>query len=126
MAYSERVHVTIDHKGRIFLNQKALKMMGSPLAVYLYYNREKDMIILEPTDALRAKPAFLLKDTQGTGKTIWANPFCRHFNIKLPGTVRFIMPDTDAVGRMYLKLRETVNAGVGPRPRKKKQGTAGG
>lgn len=38
-------------------------MMGRPLAVYLYFNRPKDMIILEPTQALNGNNAFLLKDT---------------------------------------------------------------
>ena len=57
-AYTERVHVTIKSGGAIFLNQKAHKMMGRPKAVYLYYNRPKDMIILEPTEALTANNAF--------------------------------------------------------------------
>lgn len=120
VAYSERVHVTINRKGKIFLNQKAHKLMGSPLAVYLYYNREKDMIILERTDALRARDAFLLREVPGTGRCIWANSFCKHFRIRVEGTVRFHNLEVDAVGRMFLKLRDTVNVSVGPRTRKKK------
>ena len=119
VAYGERVHVTINRKGKIFLNQKAHKMMGGPLAVYLYYNREKDMIIIENTDALRANAAFLVKGTPQTGRCIWANPFCKHFGIHVEGTVRFIKPEVDAVGRMYLKLSETVNSPGPRRPRKK-------
>ena len=116
-AYGERVHVTIDTRGSIFLNQKAHAMMGRPVSVYLYYNRPKDMIILEPTAASTSTNAFLLK-TDGstmTGRRVYANPFCKHFGIRPDSTLKFIAPETDAVGRMYLKLSETVNVTRGSR-----------
>ena len=121
--FRERAHVTLNYRGAIFLNQKAHAMMGRPLAVYLYYNREKDMIILERTDALRANEAFTLRETGGGGKGryLQANPFCKHFRIKVEGTVRFLHPEVDAVGRMYLKLRDTVTVSrLNPTKRKKK------
>ena len=109
-AYSERVHVTIDQKGSIFLNQKAHALMGRPISVYLYYNRPRDMIILEPTQASTSNNAFLLKSdgSSMTGRRIFANPFCKHFGIKPDSTLKFMHPETDAVGCMYLKLSETV------------------
>jgi hypothetical protein len=116
--YSERVHVTIKSGGAIFLNQKAHKMMGRPLAVYLYYNRQKDMIILEPTQATTGHAAFLLKDANHSARLIYANPFCKHFGIRIRGTLRFIEPAVDAAGRMYLKLNETVTVSRGPRPKR--------
>lgn len=119
--YQERVHVTIDHNGKIFLNQKAHKMVGKALAVYLYYNRQKDSIILEPTDALTASNAFSLKESGYGARVIYANPFCKHFNIRIKGTVKFIHPTKDAVGRLYLKLSETINVSLGKRPRKKRK-----
>jgi hypothetical protein len=120
-AYGERVHVTIDRTGAIFLNQKAFAMMGRPVAVYLYFNRPKDMIILEPTSASTSGNAFLMKDAGGrhTGRRVQANPFCKHFGIKHDSTHKFIRPEVDAVGRMYLKLSETVIVARGKRPRKK-------
>jgi hypothetical protein len=123
VAHRERVHVTINSRGAIFLNQKAHATMGRPLAVYLYYNREKDMIILERTDALRAREAFLLREIghKGLGRYIHANPFCKHFRIKVEGTVRFLHPEVDAVGRLYLKLRDTITVSrLNPTKRKKK------
>jgi hypothetical protein len=106
--FGERIHVTINHKGTIFLNRKAHAMMGRPLSVYLYYNRPKDMIILEPTQAVTAMNAFSLKDgKKQAGRRVAANPFCRHFGIRPEGTLKFIAPEADAVGRMYLKLSET-------------------
>jgi hypothetical protein len=113
--YRERVHVTIKSGGAIFLNQKAHKMMGRPKAVYLYYNRPKDMIILEPTEALTSNNAFLLKDAQHSARLIYANPFCKHFGIKIKGTLQFLTPTIDAVGRLYLKLHETITVSRGPR-----------
>jgi hypothetical protein len=120
-AYGERVHVTIDTRGSIFLNQKAHAMMGRPPAVYLYFNRPMDMIILEPTQSLTSNNAFLLKTDGSTmsGRRVYANPFCKHFGIKLDTTQKFISPDTDAVGRMYLKLSETIVVSRGPRPKSK-------
>jgi len=119
-AYGERVHVTIDQKGSIFLNQKAHALMGRPQGVYLYYNRPKDMIILEPTQAVTSNNAFLLKDDGSTksGRRVFANPFCKHFGIRPDSTLKFINPEADAVGRMYLKLAETVIVDRGPRRKK--------
>ena len=120
VAYSERVHVTISPKGAIFLNQKAHKMMGSPQAVYLYFNRPKDMIVLEPTSALTANNAFLLKENAGVpGRRIYANPFCKNFGIRIDATQKFLDPETDSVGRMYLKLSETITVATGPRKKKR-------
>ena len=118
--YKERVHVTLDSSGRIFLNQKAHKMMGGPLGVYLYYNRAKDTIILEKTDALTSNNCFVFKDGGYSARMLYSKPFCKHFNIRVQGTVKFLDPTTDALGNLYLKLSETINVSGGKRPRRKK------
>lgn len=118
MAYSERVHVTLAKKGTIFLNQKAHKMMGCPFAVYLYYNRQKDMIIIEPTSAVTANDAFQLRENPHGGQQIYANPFCKHFGIRVDAHQKFIDPTTDSAGRMYLKLSETITVSLGPRKKR--------
>lgn len=115
VAYAERVHVTLKPDGSIFLNQKAHKMMGKPQAVYLYYNRPKNMIILEPTQAAASPESFMLRDAGHSARHVHASPFCKHFNIRVPTTMRFINPTTDAVGRMFLKLSETVSVALAPR-----------
>jgi hypothetical protein len=116
--YTERVHVTIGPGGKIFLNAKAHSLMGCPLAVYLYFNRPKEIITLERTDATTANNAFRLRADANGGRVIYANPFCQHFGIRLDTTQKFINPGTDAVGRMYLKLYETVTVTRGPRKKK--------
>lgn len=118
VAYRERVHVTLGRGGKIFLNAKAHGMMGRPGAVFLYFNRQKDMIVLEPSQVGSSSIAFTLMDGQHGGRVIWANPFCKHFGIKVEGTQRFVDPETDAAGRMYLKLYETVNVARGPKERR--------
>ncbi|MEQ1604542.1 MAG: hypothetical protein ABL999_06710 [Pyrinomonadaceae bacterium] len=88
--------------------------MGAPQAVYLYFNRSKDMIIVEPTLATSSAAAFTLRETPPiTGRYIRANPFCKHFGIRPDTTLRFLDPTTDSIGRLYLKLGETVAV---PRP----------
>lgn len=118
LAYAERVHVTINPDGRIFLNQKAHTMLGRALAVHLYFNRPKNMIILEPSAATTANNAFLLRADANSGRVIYANPFCKHFRIRFETTEKFISPETDAAGRMYLKLSETITVTRGPRKKK--------
>ena len=107
--------------GTIYLNQRVLSLMGTPQAVYLYYNRKKDMIILEPTQAVTAQAAFGVNSCSPPikGRYVFANPFCKHFNIRVTTTQKFIDPTIDAAGRLYLKLRETVSVSLGPRPKKK-------
>jgi len=41
------------------------------------------------------------------GGRINASPFCKHFNIRLDSTQRFLKPDLRD-GRLHLKLSETV------------------
>lgn len=113
--YHERTHVTIKSGGTIFFNQKIHRMMGLPKAVFLYYNRPQDTIILEPTEALASNNAFLLKDAGHSGRLIYANPFYKHFGIKVKGTLKFLAPITDSRGRLYLKLSETITVTRGPR-----------
>ena len=120
VAPSRRIHVTINKKGVVFVNQKAYGMMGRPASAYLYFNRLKDMIIIEPTQAGSSNQAFPFKPQgRNSGHIVQANPFCRHFGIRPEGVLRFTNPEIDAAGRMFLKLAETVR--VSRRPRKKKQ-----
>jgi len=84
-------------------------------------NREKDMIIIEPTQAVTAQAAFSVNSSPPPikGRYVYANPFCKHFNIRVTTTQKFIDPTIDAAGRLYLKLRETISVTRGPRAKKK-------
>ena len=118
VAYAERLHATIDHRGKIFINRRLHKQMGAPQAVYLYFNRKKDMIVVEPTQCTSSSESFVMIEANNGGRVVYSNPFCKNFNIRPEGTQRFIAPETDAIGRLYLKLAETVLVTRGPRKKR--------
>ena len=118
VAKQNRMHVTLNHKGDIFLNDNAHRTLGSPAAVSLYYNREKGTIAVEPADA-RVPENFPVKQKQKSGWIIRANPFCRHFGIKPSATEIFNRPEIDNSGVLLLELRNSVTAkGTSRKPRK--------
>jgi hypothetical protein len=104
----ERIHVTINHKGVIYLNRNAHRLLGKPEATYLYFNRERDEIALEPTNPRFADAFPLKRNSQDTGYLIQANPVIRHFGIRLNGTNLFIDPQIDQHGILHLKLADIV------------------
>ncbi|MEP6848363.1 MAG: hypothetical protein ABI999_05865 [Acidobacteriota bacterium] len=110
-----RVHVSIDGRGVITMNATAFRLLGKPKAVYLHFSRADDTIAIEPVDSDRFPAAFPLRPN-GTARYLNSAPFCRHFNIRLDTTHRFITPDLRD-GALHLKLRETVTI---RRERKKK------
>jgi len=118
VATRNRMHVTLNKKGEIFLNGNVHRAFGSPAAVSLYYNREKDTIAVEPADA-RVRENFPVKQKQKSGWVIRANPFCRHFGIKVSSTESFNRPEIDAAGVLLLDLRNTVTIkGTSRKPQK--------
>ncbi|MCA1590368.1 MAG: hypothetical protein LC734_08280 [Acidobacteria bacterium] len=105
----DRLHVTINKENVIGLNQNCYRMLGKPPAVYLYYSRAKDIIAIEPVPSPRLPLAFPVKMKTHVGWRINASPFCKHFNIRLDSTERFINPELSLDGmQLLLKLNETV------------------
>jgi hypothetical protein len=114
-ALSKRIHVTICRGSRIVLNKNVYEKMGKPEAVSLYYSRQRDMIGIEPTSP-RLNDAFPLVAEGHGGYRINAAPFCRHFNIRVDTTLKFL--DPELLGReLRLKLGHTICVA---RKRKKK------
>ena len=117
VATQNRMHVTLNEKGDIFLNGNTHRVLGGPAAVALYYNREKDAIAVEPADA-RLPENFPVKQKM-SGWIIHARPFCRHFGIKVSATESFNRPEIDTTGALLLELRNTVTVkGTSRKPRK--------
>ena len=102
----DRLHVTLGELGIIYLNKRTYEVWARPVAVFLYYSAEKDTIALEHASPRRAE-SFPVKVCQN-GYRILAGPFLGHFNIRVPNTVRFTLPEIEG-GLMLLNLRETVN-----------------
>lgn len=105
VAKKDRVHVTLNPKGRILLNRKVYDLLKRPEGVFLHYSREDDTIAIEPTSP-RLAGAFpvVSKDSYFL---IHASPLCRHYGIRITTTEKFIHPDIQN-GILLLKLGETI------------------
>ncbi len=101
--------VTLNRKGLIYMNSRMYTVLGRPKAVALYYSREDEAIAVQPAYERFSEHFQVMK--RQTGWAIHASTFCRHYNIRVPNTERFIKPDIDNDGVLVLLLRETVTVG---------------
>ncbi|MEO5859664.1 MAG: hypothetical protein ABIR33_12015, partial [Pyrinomonadaceae bacterium] len=113
-----RVHVSLAPNGRMILNRKAYELIGKPPAVYLYYSRTTDTIAVEPVQSPRLAESLPVLQEKKTSVRVNAAPFCRHFNIRVPATSRFIRPEVRN-GRLLLKLSEVVTITTAMKGRKR-------
>ena len=118
-AHAEELRVTINRRGMIYMNERAYAAFGRPQAAALYYCREDDSIAVEPAYPRFVQNFPVIKKQMGWA--IHASTFCRHYNIRVPDTQRFIRPDLTNEGQLILNLRETV--GVGGIKRQSKMAT---
>ncbi len=114
----DRIHVTMNANGKIYLNANTHRLLGRPTGVYLYFNRRKDAIALEPTGP-RMPEAFPVCRSS-TGFVVHANPFCRHHGIKYDKTTWFARADINEKGILILNLSSAVTIGTITRGRKRK------
>jgi len=105
----QSIRVTINRKGLIYLSSKMYQALGNPKAVALYYSREDDAIAVESAYP-RFVENFQVVKKQG-GWAVHASTFCRHYNIRVPNTERFLRPDITNEGQLILNLKETVTVG---------------
>lgn len=87
----DSLRVTIDRQHVITFNANTHRQMGKPEAVVLYFNREIDTIVLQPSSA-RLNDAFPIRAKGPSESRVNAAPFCRHFGINIDGSLRFIDP----------------------------------
>lgn len=110
--YDERVYVTINRKSQIYMNRHTYHLLGSPKHVTFYFSRRRDAIMIVPSH-LETVEHFPVKQKQ-VGYVILASPFCRHYNIRINGTLQFIRPDIDNQ-KLKLDLTQTIKTEVGKR-----------
>ena len=102
-----RMHATIARGGRIHLNANLYKRLGSPDAVWLFFNRRLQQIAVQAT-SLRMPEAFPVGALSNhTTRYISAASFCTHFGIKIRQTHRFNNPHFSQDGKLILDLNET-------------------
>jgi len=105
----KRVHVTLSAKGVILFNRNAFKLLGSPRAACLYFNKADSKIGVSSAHPQYAG-AFPVRD-KGHYFLINAIPFCRHYGIRVDRTQQFVRPDIDNDGILHLDLTTTVTVG---------------
>jgi|SRR5436190_16603263 len=105
----ERLHVTLNQKGVIFLNRKMHEVLGRPAAAILLFDRRNGLIGIRPANSKHAFP--LKKKSVGTGRIIHASPFCRHHGMQIDRAIVFHNPDLDDDGTLMLNLETATHIG---------------
>ncbi len=114
----DRLYVSLNPTHRLIFNNNCYRKLGKPPAVYLFFNREEDKIVIEPVHSYTLPAAFpVTKMVQSTSWRVNIAPFCNHHNIRLDTTERFISPNIED-GRLHICLRETVTVRQQRRKRK--------
>jgi hypothetical protein len=109
---SNKIRATINRRGTIYLNERAIKAMGEPEVVVLMYDSYHQTIgvkasTIDKRNAFRPKK----KDDRVGGKILYAANFCREFSIKPRGTLAFVRAEVDNEGVLILGMRDTMPAG---------------
>ncbi len=107
-----RIHATINRRGNIYLNERALKEIGGPDMVELLYDRHRQTIGVRASTPDR-RNAFKLKnkDKRVGGRVVYAANFCRHFRIRPKDTLAFVRARIEPDGVLVLGMNETMPAG---------------
>ncbi|HQU94274.1 MAG TPA: hypothetical protein PLK77_18395 [Pyrinomonadaceae bacterium] len=106
-----KIRATINRRGNIYLNERAIKAMGDPEVVVLMYDAYMQTIgvkasTLDKRNAFRPKK----KDAKIGGRVLYAANFCREFSIKPRGTMAFVRAEVDNEGVLILAMRDTMSA----------------
>lgn len=112
----DRIRVTINKTGTVYMNAAAHKALGHPEAVVMMYDRRLKTIGVTSASANR-KEAYRLKRKgveASNGRLVYARTFCRDFNIYPSETLVFADAMINKDGVLILDL----NA-VRPAPRKR-------
>lgn len=104
--FKERIHVTLNQRGGIYINSNLFAQMGRPAAVLLYYNHERNQIAIVPASAQRPE-AFPVRTKKNGSHWIYAWPFCRHYNIRFAASHKFLKPVLNEDRSVILDLRNT-------------------
>jgi hypothetical protein len=103
-----RIHVTVNSKGNIYLSRRALEELNSPEAVVLLFDPGSKTIGIRRAAVDRRNAHRLkVKDVRGRGKTVYAAEFLRHYGVRVKDTLVFEKPELDEDGILVLNLSET-------------------
>ena len=103
----EKLYVSINRKGQILLNKKAVECLEAPAAVVLFFSKPSQKIGgRDPRH--NDKGAVPLKTRPlSHSRMIHASPFCRNYGIRVDGTVSFVDIKLENDGLLILDLNKT-------------------
>ncbi|MEQ1603472.1 MAG: hypothetical protein ABL999_01235 [Pyrinomonadaceae bacterium] len=103
----DRLYLSLNSKGQIFINRHAVEALGSPQAVELLFSKPTTRIGIRRV-APHETSAFPLKERpDGQAKMIHASPFCRNHGIRVTGTVAFNHVELNEDAMLILDLTDT-------------------
>ena len=104
----DRIYVTLNARGNIYLSRRALEELNSPEAVVLLFDPADKTIGIRRAAAERRNAHRLkVKDARGRGKLVYAAEFLRHYGVNVGGTLLFEKPELDDDGILVLELSKT-------------------
>jgi hypothetical protein len=103
----EKLYVSINGKGQILLNKKAVDCLEAPATVVLFFSKPSQKIGIRAARSID-KGAFPLKTRPlSHSRMVHASPFCRNYGIRVNGTVSFVGIKLDNDGLLVLDLNKT-------------------
>ena len=103
----EKLYVSINRKGQILLNKKAVECLEAPPVLVLFFIKPSQKIGIRAARPID-KGAFPLKTRpRSHSRMIHASPFCRNYGIRVGGTVSFVGIKLDNDGLLILDLNKT-------------------
>ncbi len=88
---AQRIHATLSPKGYFYINGRAIKALGEPDGVVLFYDRRMQTIAMKGS-SLTKRNTYRLKMKDGEkcgGRMLYASNFCKHYNIRPSTTIAF-------------------------------------
>ena len=103
-------HVSLFAYGKIYLNRRAIELLGEPDAVALMFDRRQKVIGIQGVPPSRHY-AFRLnkKDKRSLGSTIAATSFLKHYKIHPSETLAFRNPTLNENGILVLDLNDVAS-----------------
>lgn len=95
--------VTLVKDRDLYLSERALKALGDPLAVSLFFDVTLSRIGMKK-DAIDAPHAYPVNRNRKKGAMVSARAFCRQFNIQIEASIEFNDVSVDKNGMMILDL----------------------
>jgi len=101
------IYASINERNVVLINSAAFRALKAPEAVELCFDRANGVIGLRGVSK-DAENAFPVKPKLKSHYVISISPFCKHFNIRVAGTMKFPEAELDENGLLILELTKTL------------------